>query len=98
MSDSGATTIPPSAIIVLCLVGAGALVLICYAAGRHYYGQHEPQANLEAATAHDGMSQLQYMRVVRNRNQDDLARTYGHKRDSQAYTQKYPMSSITSEA
>jgi hypothetical protein len=99
MSDAGATSIPNQAIIVLCLVGAGALVLICYAVGRHFYGQHEPQTNLEVATAHDGMSQLQYMRLVRTRNHDDLSRTYGGPmRESQSYAQsKYPMSSITSE-
>ncbi|KAF2161149.1 hypothetical protein M409DRAFT_28478 [Zasmidium cellare ATCC 36951] len=75
--DDNQTSIPYQAIIILCLLGACAAVLIAWAMFRHFSDDDdrvERGDNLD----HDGYTQAQYMRIVRLRNQEDLQRKYGH--------------------
>ncbi|KAF2206190.1 hypothetical protein CERZMDRAFT_89491 [Cercospora zeae-maydis SCOH1-5] len=70
----------PSAIIVLCLVGAGALVLCCWALFRHFFHDSEERSTeMTQVDAENGMTQVQYMRLVRLRNQESLQAKYAHQ-------------------
>ncbi|KAI5359230.1 hypothetical protein Slin15195_G068570 [Septoria linicola] len=69
------------AIIVLCLLGAGALILCCWALFRHFFAEAPPPSPTGNVNADDGMTQTQYMRLVRLRNQEWLQNGYG----SQSY-------------
>ena len=69
-------SMPYEAIIVLCLVGAGGLILCAWAVGRHFTTNTEPEMGDNVGP--DGYTQAQYMRSVRMRNQEDLQRKYGH--------------------
>ncbi|EMF16041.1 uncharacterized protein SEPMUDRAFT_115097 [Sphaerulina musiva SO2202] len=90
--DGDAPAIPPAAVIVLCLLGAGALLLCCYALFRHFFEpspQPTPQGNINPE---DGMTQAQYMRIVRLRNQESLQAKYGyHSR----YPERYHSTAMT---
>lgn len=68
---------PYQAIIVLCLVGAGAAVLCSWALFRHFYDESPSQVR-GAHDGDDGYTQPQYMRLVRLRNQEELQQRYGH--------------------
>lgn len=71
------TSMPYQAIIVLCLVGAGAACLCAWAMARHYFPENLMPSRGDNVGP-DGLSQAQYMRTVRLRNQEDLQRKYGH--------------------
>lgn len=90
-------TMPVQAIIVLCLVGAGVAVLCGYAVSRHYFGEanDDRELNLQSEV-HDGMTQTQYMRMVRLRAQEDMQRTYHPKRNHDYHSSKHPLSSVDS--
>ncbi|KAK4506139.1 hypothetical protein PRZ48_004104 [Zasmidium cellare] len=75
--DDNQTSMPYQAIIVLCLVGAGAAVLFSWAIFRHFYEADDDRVERGDALDHDGYTQAQYMRIVRLRNQEDLQRKYG---------------------
>ncbi|CAK1361251.1 hypothetical protein CB0940_03355 [Cercospora beticola] len=84
-------SMPPSAIILLCLLGAGALLLCCWALFRHFF--HEPEERsmeISQINPEDGLTQAQYMRVVRLRNQEFLQAKYG-------YQNRYPSSQYMSK-
>jgi len=98
MQEQQQATLPFQAIIVLCLVGAGVAVLCGYAVSRHYFGDNndDREQNLQSEV-HDGMTQTQYMRMVRLRAQDDLQRTYHPTRHNNDYhSSKHPLSSVNS--
>lgn len=68
--------IPKGVIIFLCVLAAGFVVLVGYAALRHYQGG-EPRQSYDVALMENGQSQEEYMREVRLRNQEDIARRHG---------------------
>lgn len=78
--DDNQTSMPYQAIIVLCLVGAGAGVLFAWAIFRHMGGDDDDDERVVRVEQLDqeGYTQAQYMRIVRLRNQEDLQRKYGH--------------------
>lgn len=69
--------IPRGAIIFLCVLAAGFVVLVGYAALRHYQGGEPREAYRDVALMENGQSQEEYMRDVRMRNQEDMARRHG---------------------
>lgn len=69
--------IPKGVIIFLCVLAAGAVVLVGYAALRHYQGGEPRQPYDDMAFTENGQSQEEYMRNVRLRNQEDIARHHG---------------------
>lgn len=69
--------IPRGAIILLCVLAAGFVVLVGYATLRHYQGG-EPRRAYDVAMLENGQSQEDYMRSVRLRNQEDIARRHGY--------------------
>lgn len=77
-SDDNKTSMPYQAIIVLCLVGAGAAVLCAWALFRHFYEDEGGRVARGDEVDAEGYTQAQYMRLVRMRNQEDLQRKYGH--------------------
>ena len=72
------TSMPYSAIIVLCLLGAGAAVLCAWAMARHFFPEPARDHGLEHADP-EGLTQAQYMRMVRLKNQENFQRTYGYQ-------------------
>ncbi|CAK4032132.1 Hypothetical predicted protein [Lecanosticta acicola] len=76
-STGAKTSMPYSAIIMLCLLGAGAAVLCAWSMARHFFPEPGRDHGLNNVDA-EGMTQAQYMRMVRLKNQEDLQRTYGH--------------------
>lgn len=78
-NNDNQTSMPYQAIIVLCLVGAGAGVFFAWAVFRHFNGDDDDE-RVERGDQLDqeGYTQAQYMRMVRLRNQEDLQRKYGH--------------------
>ena len=81
---SNGPSIPAGAVIVLCLLGAGALLLCCYALFRHFYESDPTPSPTNNINPDDGMTQAQYMRIVRLRNQEALQAKYG-------WQNRYPM-------
>lgn len=77
-NNDNQTSMPYQAIIVLCLVGAGAGVLFAWAMFRHFSGDDDDRFERVEQLDQEGYTQAQYMRVVRLRNQEDLQRKYGH--------------------
>lgn len=69
--------IPRGVIIFLCVLAAGFVVLVGYAALRHYQGGEPRQSYADTALMENGQSQEEYMRDVRLRNQEDMARRHG---------------------
>lgn len=70
-------SIPRGVIIFLCVLAAGFAVLVGYAALRHYHGGEPRQSYSDVALMENGQSQEEYMRDVRLRNREDMARRYG---------------------
>lgn len=63
---------------MLCVIAAGFVVLVGYATLRHYHGSNEPRSSYnDVALMENGQSQDEYMRDVRLRNQEDMARRHG---------------------
>lgn len=57
-------------IIFLCILGAGAALLVGYASLR-FFTPTDPKEVVDEPV-HDGVTQAQYMRAVRQRNQEQL--------------------------
>jgi hypothetical protein len=97
--DSGGPKMPNQAIIALCLVGAGASVLIAWALFRHFFDDDKPKPEGNRV-GEDGYTQAQYMRMVRLRNQEALQAKYGFmnnmKYPSQQNSHGMTQSSFTS--
>ncbi|KAF7187691.1 hypothetical protein HII31_11030 [Pseudocercospora fuligena] len=93
-NDGTHTSMPYQAIIVLCLVGAGALILCSWALFRHFY-EDAPSPPSGDTVGEDGYTQAQYMRMVRLRNHEELQQKYGHI-NSYPYRQKMAQSSVFS--
>ena len=70
----------PSLVIFLCILAAAAVVVIGFAVIHRYQSQY--RTDDELPTTEPGMSQAEYMRNVRLRNQDVLAQMTecGHER------------------
>lgn len=64
-------------VVLLCIIGAGALVLIGYATSSFFVGRRREDDN---DASHNDFSQAEYMREVRLRNQSDLQAMYGYGR------------------
>jgi len=64
-------------VIFLCVLGAGFVVLIGYATLRHYQSS-DSRRNHENVLLENGQNQDEYMRAVRLRNQEDIARAHGY--------------------
>lgn len=78
-NNQNQTSMPYQAIIVLCLLGAGAALLCAWALFRHCYEPEVPiTADRETSVGDDGLTQAQYMRTVRLKNHEDLQRMYGY--------------------
>lgn len=69
--------IPRGAIIFLCVLAAGFIVLVGYAALRHYQGGETTRQPYDVALMENGQTQEDYMRDVRRRNQEAIAARYG---------------------
>lgn len=70
--------IPRGVIIFLCVLAAGFVVLVGYAALRHCQGGEPRQDYRDLALMENGQSQDEYMREVRLRNQQDIATRHGY--------------------
>lgn len=70
--------IPRGVIIFLCVLAAGFIVLVGYAALRHYHGEEPRSDYRDLALMENGQSQDEYMRDVRLRNQQDIAARHGY--------------------
>lgn len=68
--------IPRGVVIFLCVLAAGFVVMVGYATLRHYQGG-EPRQAYDMALTENGQTQEEYMRSVRLRNQEDMARRHG---------------------
>ena len=93
-NNNNGPSMPYEAIIVLCLVGAGALFLCIWAVGRHFSNEHDPEKPDNVGP--DGYTQAQYMRIVRIRNQEDLQRKYGHLTGYRPQPKPMAISSVSS--
>jgi hypothetical protein len=69
--------IPRGVIIFLCVLAAGFVVLVGYATLRHYQGGEPRSSAYDVALMENGQSQDEYMRDVRLRNREDMARRHG---------------------
>lgn len=61
-------------VIFLCILGAGANLLIGYAMFKYF--MPDTKKEIADVPVHDGMTQQQYMRAVRLRNQEQLEAMY----------------------
>lgn len=72
------TSIPYPAIVFLCILGAAAVVVIVGVVVAHY-GAPERKETVDNPGP-DGLTQAQYMRMIRLRNFEILGRSYGFTR------------------
>lgn len=71
-------SISPSLIVFLVVVGAGASVLLGYAVTHHYFRPGANDAGLNTSWPDaEGGSQEGYMRMVRDRERNELSKVYG---------------------
>lgn len=95
--EQGRMSLPYQAIIVLCLVGAVALILCAWALARHFFDEPSSRSP-ETNAGPDGYTQAQYMRLVRLRNQEAIQAKYGcmdeypYRQNSKVMTQSSFMS------
>ena len=72
-------SISDSGVIVLCIVGAGAVLLIGWAVGHRVWQNREDEGGERRAEASDtGFSQFAYMRELRERYKEGVAANVGH--------------------
>ena len=67
-----------SAVVVICIVGAAAVLFIGYASTHLFFSREASRSSGDVeAIANGELTQAQYMREVRLRNQETIAVSYG---------------------